>query len=176
MSSERRLLASAMAGSILAAIIIEAILFVVILRGLEYLFTPHILPGLTSLLVIAGYVYTKLLRSAKYSRPTVRVAGLLGAVVAGLGVAVGVLGRPYLGAWLIIAAYYGELVLGFRLRRDLEEHVNRGVNAFIGGMLVFILSLPLAVVDHRLAVIPFIGNLVKTLGLIQVYRELSSRG
>ncbi len=62
------------------------------------------------------------------------------------------------------------------MRRDLEEHVNRGVNAFIGGMLVFILSLPLAVVDHRLAVIPFIGNLVKTLGLIQVYRELSSRG
>ncbi len=175
MATERRLLASAMAGSILAAIIIEVILLVVMLRGLESLFTPYTLPGLAALLVIAGFVYTRLLRATRYSRPVVRVAGLAGAVIAGLGVAIGALGRPYLGAWMIVVAYYGELVLGVRLKRDLEEHVNRGVNAFIGGMLLFILSLPLAVVDHRLAIIPFIGNLVKTAGLIQVYQELTSR-
>ena len=175
MAIERKLLASAMAGSILAAVIIEGILLVVMRRGIEHLFTAYTLPGLAALLAIAGYVYTKLLGATKYSRSTVRVAGLLGAVIAGLGVVAGALGRPYLGAWLIVAAYYGELVLGVRLRRDLEEHVNRGVNAFIGGMLIFILSLPLAIVDHRMAVIPFTGNLIKTVGLIQVYRELSTR-
>lgn len=172
----RRFMAAAMAGSIAAAIIIQALLLAVILKGVDYLFTPLILPGLIALLAIAGYVYVNLVKATRHSRSTVRVAGLLGALVAGLGVAVGALEDPGTGAWLIVAAYYGELVLGVRLRRDLEEHVNRGVNAFIGGMLIFILSLPLALLDHRLALIPFLGNLVKTLGLVTVYRELARRG
>ncbi len=163
---------AAMLGSIAAAVIIQVILGMVIALGVEALFTPYTLPGLAILLLIAGYVYTNLLASTRHSRETVRIAGLTGAVVAGIGVILGTLWEPIAGAILIVAAYYGELILGVRLRRDLEEYVNRGVKPFIYGMLTFILTLPLALVDNRLALIPFIGNLVKTAGLLQIYREL----
>ncbi len=166
---------NAMAGSIAAAIIIQAILTVVIARGVDSLYTPYILPGLAILLAIAGYVYRNLLASTIHSRSTVRVMGLLGALIAGVGVLVGLLWSPTAGAVLIVVAYYGELVLGVRLRRDLEEVGAAGVREFIYGMLIFILSLPLALLDNRLALIPFAGNLLKTYGLIHVYSSLSRR-
>ena len=131
-------------------------------------------PLLAGLLVIAYYVYTNLVRSTVRALSVVRVAGALGALVAGAGVLVGLLYSHLAGALLIIVAYYGELVLGVRLRDDLRMIIDDGVDEFIYGMLVFILFLPLPLFNKLYTIIPFIGNIVKTYGLITIYRVLSS--
>lgn len=162
----------AVVGSIAAALIIQVILPLVALRGLHGLFAPLLAPCLAVLLAIAGYVYRELLLFSQAARGAVRLWGLGGIMTASAGFILGVLGDTIIGAGLIVLAYYGELVVGVRLREDLRIVASRGVDVFTYGMLVFILSLPLVLLDPRLVLVPFAGNLAKMYGLLLIYTSI----
>ncbi|MEB3780194.1 MAG: hypothetical protein GSR85_08190 [Desulfurococcales archaeon] len=167
-------LSKAMAGSILAAVIIQLILALILLEGLEEVFKPPAVYGMLLLVAIAFYVYYHLLNSVRISRIRVKYLGPIGALLATVGIIVAQYHSIEAGGALIVAAYYSELLLGVKLREDLLQYKASGVNSFTAGMLIFILSLPLVILDNRLAAVPFAGNLLKTYGLVIVYRSIKS--
>ena len=167
--------------SLLAAVVIEVLLAQVYARGYETLFTGPPLALLAFLGAVALLVYRDLTRYLGWGDVLFAVAGL-----AGIGLAATALGGYWAGlwgagraAWLVVGAYFMELVVASRLYSVLSPLSRAWTIAFVGGAGLFILSLPLVVaMGAGLALVPIAGNMVKAIGiagLLGVIGSLCSR-
>ncbi len=152
--------------SIVAAIIIAWLLYQAYEYGYQVLFQGVRLAGMIALLAIgvaAGYSYKKVggELGERVSRYAPIVLGL-----AGIGVMVGVLGYPLIGGGLIVVSYFLEASIGLPLYKYSTRYSQLGAKLFIAGVLFYSVTLPLIVVDSRAALLPLIGDIVKTVGLV----------
>lgn len=156
--------------SVVAAAIIEYILLNVLFYGVGEAFSPPTVYSFPVLIAIAVFVYFSLLGFVRRARPYVSrllPLGILGASLAFI-LALTDSTRIY-AAVLIAATYYVELVVGYYIWLDVRRVSQASSDIFISGMAVFILSLPLAIADNRLALILVIANAVKAAGLSGLY-------
>ena len=118
--------------SLVAGIIIEALLIGIYAYGVESLFSIIPVIGLLTLIVLAFYVYFNLVkytggdRIIKYVAPIGIILGIMGVIV---GVTVK---NPYYGGFLIVVAYYTELFVGGSLRKKLLSIAPNSINVFVG--------------------------------------------
>jgi hypothetical protein len=70
------------------------------------------------------------------------------------------------GIFLLILAYYIELITGYFMKRDFILYDYKGTRIFLIGLFIFVLSLPLILYNIYLILIPALGNLMKGIGLI----------
>ncbi|BEP18539.1 hypothetical protein PYJP_18910 [Pyrofollis japonicus] len=152
--------------SIVAAIIIAILLTDIYGYGYTILFRGKALVLAVTLIIIgivAGGSYAKSATIAsKYMRRFAPIVLLLAILGVGLGTAV----NETLGATFLIAAYFNEIMLAYPLYRELKSYENTGAMLFISGVSLFTLTLPLVLLTKRAAVVPLIGDIVKTIGLI----------
>jgi len=154
------------AASIAAAFIIEFLLVIVYLRGAVAAFTPPASLLFIPLVAIAYMVYRWLLAfavNARRAAQTLLPPGIAGAFIAFLMTLFEVTRQPAM--FLIATVYLAELGVGLKLYRDIEPISRAGALLFIGGMTLFITTLPLAIFNNQAAAAPLLFNAVKTLGL-----------
>ena len=154
------------ASSVVAAFIIELLLALVYFRGVYYVFSPPTSILFIPLVAIAYMVYRRLLVfsvNAKWIASRLLPPGITGAGIAFLLTLNDTTRQA--SPFLIAIVYLAELAVGVKLYRDLEPLSPIGARLFIGGMALFILTLPLAIFDPRAALGPLIFNAIKTLGL-----------
>ena len=166
--SGSRALWNALLLSLVAAVVIEGLMALVAMEGYGVLFKPPALYALGLLGLLALLVYRYLVAYTGRD-PVIMASGLLGIALALAGVVLRLLGfaTDQGAAWLVVAAYFLELVVGLRLYRYLEGLSRAWAGVFIGGAGMFILSLPLVVLLGReWALVPLVGNAVKALGLL----------
>ena len=153
--------------SIAAAFIIELLLILVYFRGVYYVFSPPASLLFIPLIIIAYIVYRKLLVftvNARWAASRLLPPGIGGACIAFL-LTLSDAARQA-SPFLIAAVYLVELAVGVKLYRDLEPLSPTGTRLFVGGMALFILTLPLAIFEPRAALGPLVFNAVKTIGLL----------
>ena len=159
--------------SIVAGVLIEGLLAGIAVNGLEWAFSSTgltVMAALVAIGVVAYAGYSSWAREARFLMRYVSPLALVLASAAVAGAASGRLGVVEAGG-LIVAAYLVELAVGLKLAADF-----RGVNPlyaklFLAGVGVFVLTLPLVLVDPRLALVPLAGNTVKIVGLAGLYLE-----
>ncbi|MCE4611886.1 MAG: hypothetical protein F7B17_07950 [Desulfurococcales archaeon] len=155
------------AASIAAAVIIELLLALVYFRGVSYVFSPPASLLFIPLIAIAYIVYRRLLAFTVNARRA--ASRLLPPGIAGAGIAFLLTlsdATRQAAPFLIAIVYLAELGVGVKLYRDLEPLSATGTKLFIGGMALFIITLPLAIFEPRAALGPLAFNAVKTLGLL----------
>lgn len=161
-------LKKALLASLIAGIIIEALLVGIYIYGVETIFSTIPVIGLLALIALAFYVYYALVKYTGGDRIIKNVAPI-GIFLGILGVLVGItIKNPFYGGSLIVAAYYTELFVGGSLRKKLLSIAPKAINVFVGGVIIFILSLPLTLIDNQYVLIPIIGNFIKIGGLTSV--------
>jgi len=152
--------------SIIAALIIEYLIYKVYAGGWQEAFTPPTSGLFIPLVAIAYLVYTRLRVFAENARwPVER---LLPPGIAGAALAFILTLSPatrLASAVLVSLVYYVELAVGVKLYKDLKSLSWVGALLFVAGMAAFILTLPLSILDSRLALVPLAANATKTLGL-----------
>lgn len=165
-SKVRAAMVRVFSASIVAAVIIEYLLYVVYTSGVYAAFSPPTSLLFIPLVALAYHVYRNLLVFADHARratATLLPPGIAGASVAFLLT----LGQPtrFLAPYTIALVYLAELAVGIKLYRDLEPLTRLGSMLFVGGMALFIGTLPLAIFEPRAAALPMFFNVVKTIGL-----------
>ncbi len=161
--------------SIIASIIIFIVLVEVYLKGPStifiepyiYLLAMLIMVGLTAYYGYLGYARKAYWRM-KYISP---IALALGSTAILAGYKYG----AELGGAIVFASYIVETSVGIKLYQDYAEEDKNGAILFISGVLVFIVSLPVILVDKRAALMGMIGDLVKLAGLVIVFIRLTLR-
>lgn len=153
--------------SVAAGVIIEVLLSMIALEGLVVLFQGWGLWLLLSLFPIGGVAYLGYSRSAVEAAWHMRYLSPIALGLAAAGVALGAWGlaSPRAAGAFIVAAYLLELAVGVPLSRDFARIDGAAARLFQAGVTIYVLSLPLVLVDHRLALVPLAGNTVKIVGL-----------
>jgi len=163
---EARAAAAVFTLSIIAAFIIEYLLYTVYRWGTLAAFTPPTSLLFIPLIALAAAVYQGLkvfAVNARWAVERVLPAGIAGAALAFLMTLTPDLRS--LSMYLISLVYLAELAVGVKLYRDIEGLSRPGAALFIGGMTLFILTLPLSIYAREAALLPMTFNAVKTLGL-----------
>ena len=165
--------------SVVAAVIIEYLLYRVYMGGALEAFSPPASFLFVPLVFIAFLVYRSLLvfaRNARWAVSRILPLGIAGAFIAFI-FTLAESTRP-LAMYLIALVYYVELVVGLKLFRDIEPVSRIGSLLFVGGMALFILLLPVAIIRQEAVLAPMAFNLIKTGGLMvlvySAYRWLDS--
>ncbi len=159
--------------SIVAGILIEGLLAGIAVDGLEWAFSAvglSIMAALVAIGVAAYAGYSSWARRARFLMRYVSPLALVLASAAVAGAALGYLGVVEAGG-LIVSAYLVELAVGLKLASDFREVSPLYAQLFLVGVGVFVLSLPLVLVNPRLALVPLAGNTVKIIGLAGLYLE-----
>ena len=160
--------------SLLAAVIIEAILLLLLLGASPYtLFSPPTVYLMGLLLVIGVAVYRAYLNSTIHARTYMERVSPLALLVAFVAIVAGWYGYPWAVA-LVPVAYFVEEAVGLKLMRDFEEYDAEGARLFAAGMTLFVFTLPLVVVTSYVAILTLLGNTVKALGLAKVMGSTST--
>lgn len=163
---ESRAAAVVFALSIVAAFVIEYLLYTVYRGGAIAAFTPPTSLLFLPLVAIATAVWRGLrvfAVNARWAVERVLPAGIAGAFLAFLMTLEPGLREPSM--YLISLVYLAELFVGVKLYRDIEGLSRPGAALFVGGMALFILTLPLSIYIRQAALLPMAFNAVKTLGL-----------
>jgi low affinity Fe/Cu permease len=78
----------------------------------------------------------------------------------------------FIGALLIFTAYIFEILTGMKLKDDLREISREWSLVFITGISIFVLSMPLLLYGTYLALIPMVGDAIKTVEIYFLYKKL----
>jgi hypothetical protein len=160
------------AASIAAAFIIEYLLYLVYRGGVMEAFTPPASLLFLPLIAIAYAVYRWLLVFAVNARGAAQT--LLPPGIAGASLAFLMTLSPQLrpaSPFVIAAVYLAELGVGVKLLRDIASLSRPGAYLFVGGMALFITTLPAAIFVKEAALLPLAFNAVKTAGLALLIRS-----
>ncbi|MEM3832700.1 MAG: hypothetical protein QW128_03750 [Thermoprotei archaeon] len=165
-------LSFALAISIIAAVLIELVFIIILLRGIMMIFNFPYVIFLFSLLVLGAVNNIMFLKSTNYARIFFKNVTPISLILAGLGIIVGYLGN-FVGLFLIFIAYIFEIITGMKLRDDLAMiSDSKWSGIFVGGVVIFVLSMPLMIYNVYFALIPMIGDAIKTVGIYFIYKDL----
>lgn len=156
--------------SLVAGLVIEALLLEIYLHGVSTLFDTPTIYWLLALLPLGIVAYTGYSKGTRHAKEYMQRVSPLALILAGIGAITayqGLLGVREAGLF-IVAAYFVELLVGQKLAKDLSELDELGSRLFLIGVTVFVLSLGLVLVDNGLALIPLIGNTVKITGFAKI--------
>jgi hypothetical protein len=161
--------------SVIAAVIIEAILLAIALNILNYvnLFTLPYIFILFFLAILAILAYNFFIKGLNHSRRIATVLIPIGISLALIGVLLSLLGLSY-GIFLLMFAYLIELITGYFMRVDFNLYSSKGTKIFLVGLFIYVLSLFLFLYNIYLIIIPIFGNLLKGVGLFVLYKSLFS--
>lgn len=165
-------LAYALYASIAAFLIIEGLLVEVMLEGV---FSPY--QGISkyfmgSLIPIGVVAYLGYLGWLEKGRNVFKYVSLLALILGSISIIRGVYG--YWDALpILFAAYLTEVVVGPYLMDGFSKIDVLSSRLFIIGISIFVFSLPLVVISNTLAIIAFVGNLAKGIGLAKVLYHIS---
>ncbi len=171
--SRRDKLVSALYASILAFIIIEGLLLEVIFSGV---FSPY--EGLSkffmgALIPIGVIAYIGYLGWLRDGRAIFKYVSLLALILGSISIYRGVNG--YWDALpILFIAYLTEVIVGPYLMKEFKEIDELSSKLFIIGISIFVFSLPLVSISNTLAIIAFIGNLAKGIGLTKLLYHVFS--
>jgi hypothetical protein len=172
MKSNNKYLSIALIISIIAALVIEVILFTIIISSdiMVIFMYPYVLLMILLLImgIISNYAYLKSTNHAKWFLKNITPTSL---ILAGLVIIIGYMGN-FIGALLIFIAYIFEILTGMKLKDDLREISREWSLVFITGVSIFVLSMPLLLYSTYLALIPMIGDAIKTVGIYFLYKKL----
>ncbi|MGC8948865.1 MAG: hypothetical protein ACP5IZ_07515 [Thermoprotei archaeon] len=74
---------------------------------------------------------------------------------------------------MIFVAYVFEIITGIKLKDDLVMVSNEKWSIiFIGGVIIFVLSMPLVIYSIYFVLIPMLGDAIKTMGIYFIYKDL----
>jgi len=151
--------------SLVAAVIIQALIYPITM-GLDpiMLYTPPYAYYLAALVIIGLAVYKLYSDSTEEARWHMKNVSPVALLLATASLATGVAGRE-IALLFIPLAYFVEEIVGLKLAKDFTRYSKMGSLAFQLGMSVFVLSLPLIILDNRAGYVAMVGNSVKMLGL-----------
>ncbi|MEM0366401.1 MAG: hypothetical protein QXG64_05020 [Acidilobaceae archaeon] len=160
--------------SLVAALIIEAYIVAAILYGLDIIYTPIGVTGGLILLVLAILAYYSYINSVRYSRRAMLYIAPLGIIIGVLALAIvtGVFSSEISPLRLLFIAYVIEVIVGWFLRVDYSIYSRVASWIFYLGVIIFTISL--ALIDHISTALyaTFLGNSIKIIGLIKLYRSI----
>lgn len=83
--------------------------------------------------------------------------------------------REFHWSFLIFIAYIFEILTGAKLKDDLAKISQEWSTVFIIGVSIFVLSMPLLLYNTYLALIPMIGDGIKTIGIYFLYKDMKKK-
>ncbi len=159
--------------SVLAAIIIEALLIMILLNGSIYIIFQYPLNlALIALIIIGIAAYKFYLNALNHSRSIMKNLSPVSLILASLSIPLVYTSYEQMSPVLIVLAYVVEAIVGIYLYKELQSIHPRYAQLFILGMYSFVFSLPLLVLSQIYIIIPLIGNVLKAGGLIGLAREV----
>ncbi len=158
--------------SIIAAVLIEMVFVIILLKGIMMIFNFPYVVLLVSLLMLGSVNNVIFLRSTNHAKVFFKNVTPMSLVLAGLGIIVGYLGN-FVGLFLIFVAYIFEIMTGIKLKDDLVMVSDKKWSIiFIGGVIIFVLSMPLVIYNIYFVLIPMLGDAIKTMGIYFIYKDL----
>ncbi len=161
--------------SILAFFIIEGLLIEVILEGVMSPYQGLSLYFMVSLIPIGVIAYYGYLNWLIKGRNIFKYVSLAALILGSLSIYRGALGFQD-ALPILFAAYFTEVVVGPYLMKGFSEVDRPSALMFVSGILTFVFTLPLVTISSTLAIIPFLGNLLKGFGLMKLAHKIRSRG
>lgn len=175
MENNNKYLSIALIISIVAALVIEAVLLTIVIQSdITIIFTyPYVFMLILLLIMgtISNYTYLKSTNHAKWFLKNITPVSL---ILASFGVIIGYMGN-FIGAFLIFIAYIFEILTGVKLKDDLVKISREWSMVFIIGVSIFVLSMPLLLYNTYLALIPMIGDAIKTIGIYFIYKDMRKK-
>ena len=165
--SNRKNLLYGLYASILAFVIIEGLLLEVVLEGVMSPYEGLSILFMASLIPIGVIAYFGYLNWLVKGRDVFRYASLVALVLGSLSIYRGFLGFQD-ALPLLFIAYFTEVVVGPYLKKGFEEVDRTSANMFVSGIITFVFTLPLVTISSSLAILPFLGNLLKGFGLMKL--------
>ncbi len=161
--------------SIIASILIMIVLIAVYKRGPEAAFQWPRTAVLWLLILVGIVAYYGYLGYARVSLERMRKVSPIALALGAAGIVAGEKMGVIAGGTLIVLAYIVETSVGLALAKDYEEESRAGSLLFLAGVTLFVVSLPLMIVDRRLALLGIAGDTVKIVGLLLVLARIASR-
>ncbi len=157
--------------SIIAALIIAYLLLIVYRYGFEILFRDGyfmLMIVLVALGVLARYFYMDAVGHAERAFRDIAPWVIL---LAFAGVLLGYR-YPLYGGGLIVLSYFLEVPVAYALFRELRSISIVGALLFLAGIIIFGVSLPFTVFAREIAIVPLLGDIIKTLGLLLLVSKI----
>ena len=157
--------------SITAALIIAYLLLVVYRYGFEILFRDGyfmLMIALVALGVLARYFYIDAVEQTERAFRDIAPWVIL---LAFAGVLLGYK-YPLYGGGLIVLSYFLEVPVAYALFKEFQSISMVGALLFLAGIIVFGASLPFTVFAKEIAIVPLLGDIIKTLGLLLLVSKI----
>ena len=162
--------------SIVASVLILVVMVGVYLVGPQVAFQEPCVYVLGALILVGLWAYYGYLGYARHALWRMKYVS---PVALALGTAAIVAGYKYgveYGGLLVFLSYIVETSVGIKLYRDYAEEDPLGAKLFLAGVTMFVVSLPLVLLDRRAALLGIVGDIVKLAGLLLVlFRLLEER-
>ncbi|MCE4624339.1 MAG: hypothetical protein F7C35_00535 [Desulfurococcales archaeon] len=161
--------------SSIASILIAIVLIIVYYDGIEAAFKPPGLYLLVALIIVGLVALYGYLGFSKVSYWHMKNISPIALVLGSLAIAVGYF-RPVEGGALIFLAYVVEFFVGSKLYIDYKEVHPTGALLFVMGVTIFIVSLPIIILNQSVALVALVGDIIKLAGLLMVLGRLGWAG
>ena len=160
--------------SIIAFFIIEGLLIEVMFEGVMAPYKGLSLYFMAILIPIGLVAYIGYLNWMIRGREIFKYVSLIALILGSISIVRGMYG--YSDALLFLfVAYFTEVVVGPYLMNGFKEIDGKSALMFVGGIVSFVFTLPLVTVSNLLAILPFIGNMFKGVGLMNITLKVRNR-
>jgi len=158
--------------SIVASILILVVMIGVYLRGPAVAFQKPCVYVLASLILVGVWAYYGYLGYARHALWRMKYISPVALALGTAAIAAGYWRGAEAGGALVFLSYIVETSVGIKLYKDYAEEDPLGAKLFLAGVSLFVISLPLILLDRRTALLGIIGDLVKLAGLLLVLIRL----